>query len=250
MSDGNNSSEDDIAPGDGSPEFFERTPSSSDDSTEIDERINEFLDGQEEEGYLDAETHHFPGRFTFEDPELDVPPTPLPGDLISSAMVGDPVLDVTTDKNLVVDPFLDDKSKWFWANYTLIRPVIYTRYQYRTKTELIGYRFSDRRPDAYACAVVGRWLDVFRRPWLKVRVKFIDGGFCYQWEPLHVTLNSVIVPEAVFFIFQRGLIYQHKAWWDIKLHACKVTVSRGADERQNHQFLNAFAQTATNNEVV
>ena len=104
----------------------------------MDERINEFLDGKEEEGYLDAKTHHFPGRFTYEDPELDDPPTPLPGDLISSAMVGDPVLDVTTDKNLVVDSFLDDKSKWFWANYTLICPVIFTRYQYRTKTELIA----------------------------------------------------------------------------------------------------------------
>ena len=106
MSDDNTSSEDDIASGDGSPEFFERTSSSSsDDSTEMDERINKFLDGEEEEGYLDAETHHFPGRFTYEDPELDNPPTPLPRDLISSAMVGDPVLDVTTDKNLVVESF-------------------------------------------------------------------------------------------------------------------------------------------------
>ena len=116
--------------------------------------------------------------------------------------------------------------------------------------ELIRFEFSDRHPDVYACGVVGHWLDVFRRPWLKVRIKFIDGGFCYQWEPLHVTLNSVIVPEAVFYVFQRGLIYQHKAWWDIKLYACKVTVSKEADERQNRQFLNAFAQAATNNEVV
>ena len=115
---------------------------------------------------------------------------------------------------------------------------------------MIGFRFLDRRPDAYACGIVGHWLDVFRRPWLKVRIKFIDGGFCYQWEPLHVTLNSVIVPEAVFYVFQRGLTYQHKAWWDIKLYACKVIVSREADECQNRQFLNAFAQAATNKEVV
>ena len=198
MSDKNASSEDEVPSEDGTPEFFERPPSSSpDSSTEMDERINEFLDGGEPEGYLDAEMHHFPCRFTYEDPELDDPPTPLQGDLISLAMVGDPILDVTTNKDLVVDDFLDDKSKWFWAQYTLICLVIYTRYQYRSKTELIGFRFLDRRPDAYACGVVGHWLDVFRRPWLKVRIKFIDGGFCYQWEPLHVTLNSVIVPEAV-----------------------------------------------------
>ena len=82
--------------------------------------------------------------------------------------------------------------------------MIFARYQYRAKTELIGFRFSDCRPDAYACGVVGHWLDVFRRPWLKVRIKFIDGGFCYQWEPLHVTLNSVIVPEAVFCLPARS----------------------------------------------
>ena len=177
MLDKNASSEDEIPSEDGTPEFFERPPSSSpDNSADMDERINEFLDSEEPEGYLDAETHHFPGRFTYEDSELDDPPTPLPGDLMSSAMVGDPVLDVTTNKSLVMDPFRDDKSKWFWAHYTLIRPVIFTRYQYRSKTELIGFRFSDRRPDAYACVVVGHWLDVFRRPWLKVRIKFIDGG--------------------------------------------------------------------------
>ena len=179
MSDENASSEDEILSKDGTPEFFERPPSSSpDDSADMDERINEFLDSEEQEGYLDAEMHHFPGCFTYEDPELDYPPTPLPGDLMSSAMVGDPVLDVTTNKNLVVDPFLDDKSKWFWENYTLICPVIFTRYQYRTKTELIGFQFSDCRPDAYASGVVGHWLDVFRRSWLKERSKFIDGGVC------------------------------------------------------------------------
>ena len=106
MSDDNTSSEDDIVSENGTPKFFERSSSSSsDDSTEMDERINVFLDDKEEEGYLDAKTHHFPGRFTYEDPELDDPPTPLPGDLMSLAMVGDPVLDVTTDKNLIVDPF-------------------------------------------------------------------------------------------------------------------------------------------------
>ena len=77
MSDENASSEDEIPSEDGTPKFFERPPSSSpDDSADMDERINGFLDSEEPEGYLDAKTHHFPGLFTYENPELDDLPTP------------------------------------------------------------------------------------------------------------------------------------------------------------------------------
>ena len=151
---------------------------------------------------------------------------------------------------LKVDETVVNKSKGFWQDYTLIRPVIYSRYQNRTRSQVIGFHFSDRHPEAYACAVIGHWLNVYRKPWLKICLKFIDGGFCYQWEPMHVTLQSVIMPEVVFYVFQRGLIFQDQAWWTIRNSVNRVTVCLATDERQNCQFLNAFAQAATNNEVV
>ena len=49
---------------DGIPEFYARSfSSSSSSSTAMDERINEFLDSEEPEGYLDCLMHHFQGCF-------------------------------------------------------------------------------------------------------------------------------------------------------------------------------------------
>ena len=103
--------------------IYERSfTSSSGSSTTMDERIIQFLNSQEPEGYLDSSMHHFLRRFTFKEPDVDEPAPSLPGELISLAMIGEPVLDVVTNKKLVVDTWLKDRSKWFWS-YTLLHPV-------------------------------------------------------------------------------------------------------------------------------
>ena len=92
----------------------------------MDERINEFLDSEEPEGYMDASTHHYLGRFSFEEPMMDEEMPPLLGDLIFTAMANDPVLNFRP-RNLRIDPDLEEESKRFWQEYRFLRPVIHSR---------------------------------------------------------------------------------------------------------------------------
>ena len=249
MSDTESTNQDEIGPPDeGSYEFYDRTPSpSSTSSSSVDARINDMFDEDELDGYLDTSTHHFPGRFSFEDPIA--PSFRLPGDLVSSTMNGDVALDGMLSVSLDSDEELKKQNILFWKNLKLIRPVVYSRIAHGVKNSLYGFRFSDRNPEPYSCAIVGHWLDIHFEPWLKVRIKFIDGGFCYQWEPMNVTMQSVIAPEVAFYVFKHGLIQQHHAWWIVKDCMYKIGICPQADYRQNRAFLRAF-EGEVNNTVV
>ena len=113
MSDTESTNQDEIGPPDeGSYEFYDRTPSpSSTSSSSVDARINDMFDEDEMDGYLDTSTHHFPGRFSFEDPIA--PSFRLPGDLIASTMNGDVALDGMLSVSLDSDAELKKQNIFF-----------------------------------------------------------------------------------------------------------------------------------------
>ena len=63
----------------------------------------------------------------------------------------------------------------------------------------------------------------------------MDGGFFYQWEPMEVTMRSIIASEVAFYLLQQGLIMKDPAWWIVEQCLDQICVSPMADFHQNYQ---------------
>ena len=73
----------------------------------------------------------------------------------------------------------------------------------------------------------------------------MDGGFFFQWEPMEVTMSSVIAPEVAFYMLQQGLIMKDPAWWIVEQCLDRICVSPMADFRQNRHEERALVRALT-----
>ena len=96
--------------------------------TEIDDEVyNRFLDAEEddkvENGYYDISSHAFPGRFVYEDRNINRQEIYVPDNIPKNMFLGDKRMDELLELKWVSKK-LEKWNRWFWKNYENIRPLI------------------------------------------------------------------------------------------------------------------------------
>ena len=186
--------------------------------TEMDDEVyNRFLDAEEDDkvcnGYYDISSHAFPGRFDYEDKNIDRS-FHVPSNIPKNMFVGDERMDKLITINWIPKK-LQKWNRWFWKNYENIRPLSTKRDTMGKINHIIGFRFQERGiPNE--TGIMAHWLDDKYVPWLKIRIKDENDFFCFRWEPMSITMESSIAPEVAFYVLKEGLIHQDKSWWSVE----------------------------------
>ena len=186
--------------------------------TEMDDEVyNRFLDAEEDDkacnGYYDISSHAFPGRFDYEDKNIDRS-FHVPSNIPKNMFAGDERMDELITINWIPKK-LEKWNRWFWKNYENIRPLSTKRDTMGRINHIIGFRFQERGVPNET-GIMAHWLDDKYVPWLKVRIKDENDFFCFRWEPMSVTMESSIAPEVAFYVLKEGLIHQDKSWWSVE----------------------------------
>ena len=186
--------------------------------TEMDDEVyNRFLDAEEDDkacnGYYDISSHAFPGRFDYEDKNIDRS-FHVPSNIPKNMFAGDERMDELIAMNWIPKK-LEKWNRWFWRNYENIRPLSTKRDTMGRINHIIGFRFQERGVPNET-GIMAHWLDDKYVPWLKIRIKDENDFFCFRWEPMSVTMESSIAPEVAFYVLKEGLIHQDKSWWSVE----------------------------------
>ena len=143
---------------------------------------------------------------------------------------GDERMDRILNPKMGMSEELRERNEWFWRNYIRLRPMYAREHWHGGSGVFVGTRFSER--NAAGRVVVAHWEADNGIAWLKMRKYTDEGRVNYYWSPLVIAVGGKWSADVVFYIFQKGLIFQDPVWHGVESYMYRVMTCDRMDKSE------------------